>query len=183
MKNSIWILLYVALLLLIVFFEFKKTEDSSTSVVMNHYKIEENKVLDSVIGEYTKPLSLTSVTDKQWGIVPKKVKKVKKEENLTKEVPEVLVTLTKKTLCIEKECFKLLGIFARGKQHYASFYNKNSKKTVQEFLVGETIHSSIKIKTIMKKSIVFSDINSTREWKINLFDVNSSKYKPKEFKE
>ena len=183
MKNSIWIFLYVALLLLIAFFEFSKTDNKSGSLPLNHYKIEENKVLDGLIEEYTKPLSLTSVSDKQWGIVPKKVKKVKKEENLTKETPKVLVTLTKQTLCIEKECFKLLGIFARGKQHYASFYHKESKKPVQEFLAGERINRSIKIKTIMKKSIVFADINSTREWNINLFDVNSSKYKPKEFEE
>ena len=135
-----------------------------------------------MIGEYTKPLSLTSVTDKQWGILPKKVnKKINKKVDLVKKISKVLVILKNKTLCIEKECFKLLGIFQRGHHDYASFYNKNSKKTVKDFLAGEIINRSIKIKSIVKKSIVFSDINSTREWSINLFDVNSSKYKPKEF--
>jgi len=160
----------------------RKTEENSGSLAINHYKIEENKVLDSLIGEYTRPLSLISVTDKQWGILPKKVnKKIDKKVDLVKKVSKVLVTLKNKRLCIEKKCFKLLGIFEKGNKHYASFYNKNSKKRVEEFLAGEIISCSIKIKSIVQKTIVFSDINSTREWSINLFDVNSSKYKPKEF--
>lgn len=182
MKNSMWILLYVTFLIAIVFFEYKKTDKITSDISANKYKIVENKRLDSYILEYIQPLSLTSVSDKQWGILPPK--KVKKEENLTKEnnkIKLVTVTLKEKTLCIEKECFKLLGIFQKEQQHYASFYNKNSKEKVKEFLVGKIINRSIKIKSIMKKSVTFKDVNSTREWQMKLFDVNSSKYKPKDF--
>ncbi|MEA2047502.1 MAG: hypothetical protein U9O64_03545 [Campylobacterota bacterium] len=185
MNNNIWILLYVTLLIAVVFFEYKNSNNEIAGTATHKYKIEQNKDLDSLISGYISALDLASIDDKQWGILPKKVKKVKKEENLIKEnntIQLVEVTLKEKTLCIEQECFKLLGFFQKEQQDYASFYNEKSKEKVQSYLVGNIIDRSIQIKSIMKKSIVFSDVNSTREWNINLFDVNSSKYKPKDFK-
>ena len=180
MKNSIWILVYLLVLLLIVFFEYQKSENKAFNSSVYDYKIEENRALEKLFLSYTKNLNIDFNLDSQWGIVKKKIvgKKTTKELNGSKQVK---VTLKAKTLCIEKECFRLLGLFQKEQQHYASFYNKNSKEKVQQFLVGEIMNSTVKIKSIMKKNIVFSDINSTREWNINLFDVNSSKYKPKDF--
>lgn len=181
-----WIPLYVTFLVAVVFFEYTNNNSEMAQSATHKYKIEHNKDLDGFISGYIRPLDLTAIDDTQWGIFPKKVKKVKKEENLSKEnntIQPVKVTLKEKTLCIEKACFRLLGLFQKEQQEYASFYNENSKEKVKAFLVGDIIDSSIQIQSIMKKSIVFSDINSTREWHINLFDVNSSKYKPKDFKE
>ncbi|SFV71413.1 hypothetical protein MNB_SV-13-1306 [hydrothermal vent metagenome] len=182
MRNSIWIFLYIALLVLIVFFEFNQTKKSNNSLALNSYKIEENKALDKIFLEYIEPLDKNSVSNKQWGIVIKK-KILKKEKNITKtkEVKKVLVTLKGTTLCIEKECFKLLGIFSNHNLNYASFYNKKSKKKIKTFRVGDILGSTVKIETIVKKKVIFKDINSSRVWHMKLFDVNSSKYRPKEF--
>jgi len=182
MKNSIWIFIYITLLIIIAFFEFNKIEKNSSALGLNNYKIEKNKILDKIFLEYTVPLDKVSVTDKQWGIIVKK-KILKKEENLTKtkEVKKTVVTLKGTTVCIEKECFKLLGIFSSQNLSYASFYNKESKKKLKTFRVGDILASTVKIETIVKKKVIFKDINSSRVWHMKLFDVNSSKYRPKEF--
>lgn len=185
MKNSIWILLYLFVLVLIVFFEYQSSSHQAQHATVYPYKIEKNEDLELLFKEYSQFEEENISLNNQWGIVIKKVQKVK-EVNLSNEINStkvVEVTLKKSVLCIEKECFRLLGIFKKGKYGYASFYNKNSKQTVKEFAVGERVDSSIKIKSIKNKTIVFSDLNSTREWSITLFDVNSSKYKPKELEE
>ncbi|CAA6819596.1 MAG: Unknown protein [uncultured Sulfurovum sp.] len=144
------------------------------------YDTQKNSMLDKLMEGYTQPLETDSVANQAWGIVVKKVKKEAKVKELkTKKLIEV--TLKEKTLCIEKACFRLLGIFSKNGYPYASFYNKDSKEKVQVLVLDQMMHSSIKIKDIMKKKIVFSDVNSTREWSMQLFDVNSSKYKPKDF--
>ncbi|CAA6813780.1 MAG: Unknown protein [uncultured Sulfurovum sp.] len=180
MKSRLWIFLYVLLLLLLFFSEFQKKEYPTQVSTLYEYDTQKNSLLDKLMEGYTQPLESSGVSNQAWGIFVKKVKKeVKVKELKTKKLIEV--TLKDKTLCIEKACFRLLGIFSKNGYPYASFYNKESKEKVQVLMLGDRMRSSIKIKNIMKKKIVFSDVNSTREWSMQLFDVNSSKYKPKDF--
>jgi len=181
MKINIWILLYIVLLLFIVVSEYRENNDSSQILLLHHYKIEENKALDTLILGYVEPLDMNVTNSEQWGI--KTVKKIKNKA-IVEEVKKIKftdVTLKGKTLCIEKECFKLLGIFSKKNHYYASFYNKEDKQKVRTYRVGNIVKSLIRIKSIKTNSVLFKDINSTREWSIKLFDINSSKYKPKDF--
>jgi len=181
MKNSIWIVLYLLLLLLIVVFEYKKSDNTSQLLFAHQYDIKENKALDSLFLEYLEPLEENISINKIWKILPPKPKKVKEElledTNITKLVE---VMLKDKTICIEKKCFRLLGLFLE-KEYSSSFYVKEDKEKVQTFSIGKFLNSTIEIKNIQKNSILFKDINSTREWSMKLFDINSSKYRPKEF--
>ena len=181
MKNSLWIFLYVLLLVSIVFFEYQKKDENSKAILNHKYEVKNNKELDLFLFDYTKPLDNNFTINEQWGIVPPKEKKVKKEEiqDINKSKP-IEVILKEKTLCIEKKCFKLLGIFLE-KRYSSSFYIEEAKNKVQTFKVGEILALTIKIKSIRKNRIIFKDINSTNEWTIKMFDINSSKYKPKEF--
>lgn len=178
-NNKLFILLYLLLLLLMVWMEFRASETTVESISNRDYRIDENPKLDEIFQEYQKPLGFNKM-NVQWGIVKKKIveKKTIKELNVTKQVN---VTVKEKTLCIEKECFKLLGTFKESTHSYASFYNQEHKEKIQVFLVGEKMFLSVKLKSIMKNKIVFTDNNSTREWSIKMFDINSSKYKPKDF--
>jgi len=182
MKNNIWIIFYLFILFLIIFFEYQK-KTIATQVISNYnYEIKENNELDKLLLEYTKQLDENISIDKLWNIVLPKAKVEKKEKKVDKiEGSSVEVTLKDKTICIAKKCFKFLGIFL-DKSYASSFYIKDNKNKVQTFIDGEILNSTIKIKKIEKNSIVFNDINSTREWSIKLFDINSSKYKPKEFR-
>jgi len=181
MKNSIWIVLYLLLLFLIVFFEYQKSNNDLQTLSIHKYDIKDNKALDSLFLDYTEPLEENISINKLWKLLspkPKKVReKVLKDINITKPIE---VVLKEKTICIEKKCFRLLGLFFE-KVYSSSFYVKEDKEKVQTFRIGEFLNSTIKIKNIKKNSILFKDVNSTREWSIKLFDVNSSKYKPKEF--
>ena len=181
MRSKLWILLYLLVLILIVFFEFQTTQKSSKLNEHRRYAIEENMALNRHIDEYGARVEQNISMRKLWGIKPKKVEKPKEEKKVDENVTKaVAVTLKKKILCIEKNCFRLLGIFV-DKEVYATFYNKEKKIKVETFKVNDILDLSIKIGKIEKNSILFSDINSTREWNIKLFDINSSKYKPKEF--
>ena len=85
MRNSVWIVLYVTLLIAVVYFEYKNSNKITSDSLVHKYKIEQNKRLDTYVLEYIKPLSLTSVSDKQWGIVFNKVKKKSKKKKIMKE--------------------------------------------------------------------------------------------------
>ena len=181
MKNSIWIVLYLLLLLLIVIFEYKKNDNTLQLLSVHRYDVKDNKALESLFLEYLEPLDENISINKLWKILPPKPKKITtkflKDKNITKLTE---VTLKEKTICIEKKCFRLLGLFLE-KRYFSSFYVKDDKEKVQTFSVGKFLNSTIKIKNIQKNSILFKDINSTREWSLKLFDINSSKYKPKGF--
>ena len=183
MRNSVWIVLYVTLLIAVVYFEYKNSNKITSDSLVHKYKIEQNKRLDTYVLEYIKPLSLTSVSDKQWGIVFNKVKKkVKKEEN--NERKRLIVTVKDKTLCIEEKCFRLIGVvFDDKKKYQVSLFNKNLKNKIKLFTVNETVVSTVCIKKITQRMVLFVDKNSSRTWKIKLFDINTSKYKPKDIKE
>jgi len=180
MKSRVWILLYVVLLLLIFFWEFKTKEYAPQASTLYTFEMENNSELAKLIETYTQPLDVNGVSNQQWGIVFKKVKKeVKVKELNTTKLTEV--TLKDKTICIEKGCFKLLGIF-RGTQGYkVSFYEAKAKEKIKEFSKGEIMKKPIRIKNIRHNEVVLSEINSTREWGLKLFDINSSQYKPKDF--
>jgi hypothetical protein len=182
MKTNIWILLYLFLLLLIVAVEYQESDIPPQRISNHKYEIKENKALEGLFLEYIEPLDSNISLNKLWKILPPKVKKVKKivvkDKNKTKRLK---VTLKEKTICIEKKCFRLLGIFL-DKQYASSFYVKDAKEKVQTFKVGERLSQGVQINKIEKNTIVFNEMNTTREWHIKLFDINSSKYKPKEFK-
>ena len=181
-RNSFLITLYILLLMLIVFFEYQKNNTFSKKIIVQKYEITDNRALDIFLLEHLDSLDSHIMINKLWKIIPPKVKikTIKNREiNKTKIVE---VTLNNKTICIEKKCFKLLGIFL-DRSYSSSFYIKEAKKKIQTFKVEEILASTIKIKTINRNNIVFEDRNSTREWIIKLLDINVSKYKPKEFKE
>lgn len=180
-NNKLFILLYLLLLLLMFWMEFRASEITVESISNRDYRIDENPKLDEIFQEYQKPLGFNKM-NVQWGIVIKKIKPKETVNLKDSDKNSLLEVIVKdKTLCIEKECFKLLGIFSSQDVSYATFYNKKSKKKVKTFMVGEILTSTIKIETIVRKKVLFKDINSSRMWHIKLFDVNSSKYKPKEF--
>jgi len=180
MKSRVWILLYVVLLLLLFFLEFKTKAYAPQASMAHGYEIQKSSGLDQLMQTYTQPLDVNGLSNQQWGIVFKKVKKEIKVKTL-KRMKLTEVSLKGKTICIEKGCFKLLGIF-RGPQGYrVSFYEAKAKEKIKEFSKGEIMREPIGIKTIRHNEVVLSEINSTREWSLKLFDINSSKYKPKEF--
>jgi hypothetical protein len=98
------------------------------------------------------------------------------DENST----ELLVTQEKSKLCIDKKCYRFVGIYHKAGVAYISFYSKEFKKGLQDFRLNQTLDKTLYIKKIKHNRLFLADKNSTREWQFHLFDVNATKYKPKD---
>ena len=181
-KNSLLIVLYLLLLGYFAFIEFKEPFIKPLTFSNKGFSSDIN---NSNLYLWTRKYNNTNSTiNRIWGIkeVKKKPKKIEKiiEKKIT--LLEVTQDTKSKTLCIAKKCFKLIGIFMDTQGRYsASLYNAETKPSLKNFYRKDKVDLTIMIKKIMHDSIIFKDINSTREWSIKLFDINSSKYKPKDF--
>ena len=182
MRNNLFILLYIMFLLIILMVEFLDFKAIEQVDINNNYSIDKNEKIDKLFTEYTNQLIENNRSNQLWGIVIKKSKDVKLtvENNKTKEIKLVDVIQKRDELCVEKNCFKLLGIFTENGHAVASFYNSESKDKLRVFSRIDIIDKSIYIESIVDNRILFKDENSTREWSMKLFDINSTKYKPKE---
>jgi len=182
-KNSLLILFYLLLLGYLAFIEFEKPSiNNSFSFSNNEFNLEKNS---TTLSMWTKKYNdKNSTINRIWAIqeVKKKPKKVEKKVEKKITLVEVTQDTKNKTICIAKKCFKLVGIFSDAQGRYgASLYNAKTKPSLKNFYRKDKVDLTIMIKKIMHDSIVFKDLNSTREWSIKLFDINSSKYKPKDF--
>ena len=176
MKNSIGVVLYVALLGLVVFFEYRKNDHRGEALLAHNYKIEENIALNELFLDHIKPLE--SITNKQWGVTVEK-----REEKIDKKrIPFVSVIPKEKKICIKNSCYKLLGIMKKRNRWSLSLYNKKQKPIIKEFYKFDIIEDSVKITDIENFKITIKELNSTQHWELKMFDINVSKYKPKENK-
>ena len=180
MKSKLWILLYVLVLVIMIVKEYQQDDYEVDMLSHRDYSIEENRALDALLLDYVKPLELTLNNNEKWGIVFKKVKEVPKLKD-EKKTKLVEVTLKEKTLCIEKECFRLLGVFSEQGSYQASFFNEKAKEKLKRFSKGEVMQERIFVKEIRHNEVSLAELDSIRQWNIKLFDINSSQYKPKEF--
>ena len=133
---------------------------------------------------YTKIFDINKSFGYIWGIKDE-VKKISQDINKTKTTAykELKVEQKNNQLCIEKECFRLLGFFVKKEKLYISFYNKNIKHKIASYTLGECLYKTICIKEIKNTNVVIEDDNTSRSWKFKLFDVNITKYKPKDINE
>jgi len=88
------------------------------------------------------------------------------------------------TICINSNCFRLIAILKKNNIAYAAFYSKQFPKDhIKLFNESTQLYNNLIIKKVFDDSVVFSEYNTTQKWKIFLFDVNASKYKPKDSNE
>lgn len=114
-----------------------------------------------------------------WGLQERK-KEIKKnllDENQT-ESEAIQITQTKNALCIEKSCYRLLGFYNKNRD-YVSFFNKNIDPHIMTITKGENLNNLVKLESIGRNTVILNEINTTHKWKFKLFDVNTTKYKPK----
>jgi len=119
-----------------------------------------------------------------WGLQgrSKDIKKDLLDENQTQEQikskgPEI--TQTQNALCIEKSCYRLLGFYKKNRD-YVSFFNKDIEPHIQTITKGDNLNNFVELESINKNTITLGEINTTRKWKFSLFDVNTTKYIPKQ---
>ena len=114
--------------------------------------------------------------NRYWGFAIDKID-IKVEE-------EVLFNITQpdgeNILCIKSSCYRLLGIYHDKEKSVITLYNQKLKEKVKDYTTTDILESKIKIDNISANKVYLKEINGTREWKFKIFDVNQTKYIPKD---
>jgi hypothetical protein len=121
-----------------------------------------------------------------WDI--KDQEKKKSDSNTTQDIKEtnsteLAVTQEKNKICVEKNCYRFLGFYYKAGIPFISFYSKVFPKGLEDFKLHQILDNTIYIKDIKNTKLLLADKNSSREWQFQLFDVNVTKYKPKDSNE
>lgn len=138
--------------------------------------------LDETIFElYDKKFDTTKDLNRYWGFAKEKTLLEEKDFNSTKaKITQVTKDKDKNVLCIKSSCYRLLGIHNNKEKTFVTLYNKDLKEKVKDYTRGETLELDILIADISSNSVIIKDLNSSRTWKFKIFDVNQTKYIPKE---
>ena len=182
MKNRKLFVFYIISFVIVVFMAYEFYEMKSLSTVGKTIKTLDDKAFSS----YKRTFDLNGSFGKIWGIKDevKKLKIVKKEASATKISDVVLLVEKKdKLLCVKKNCYKFLGIYFKKEKPFITFASKNFKHGIKEFTTDENLEHSLYIKNITTSSLSIVDVNTSRGWDFKLFDVNITKYKPKDINE
>ena len=115
-----------------------------------------------------------------WNIKEEIVKKEIEDINETTKETKVTLDKKEKKICIEDECFRLLGFKSVDKNSSISLYNPKSKKRICSYAKGDEIMDGIYVEGLSGSKVIYGDYNSSRKWQLKLFDVNKTKYKPKD---
>lgn len=178
--NKKSVALFVMLAAIIVYMEYEpsKLEDFTLpSKSILHFD-------ETVFNMYHKKYDLVEDSNRYWGFE----EDVSVDENLTdtnssKEETQVTQPDGKNVLCIEGSCYRLLGIHYNYKIPMVTLYNSDLKEKVKDYKTEDILESAIVINKIISNSVEFAEQNTTRKWTFKLFDINETKYKPKETEE
>lgn len=140
----------------------------------------------AVLGEETFSLfairlELDREFNRFWGFNP--VEK-KAEDEAQKAVVKVTNDRDKNILCIEKSCYRLIGIFQTEGEKMITLFNSELKKKLNSYTTDDVIEANITIKSIADTLVEFEDISDEeRKWHFKIFDINQTKYKVKEIEQ
>jgi len=115
-----------------------------------------------------------------WGLKEnnQKVQNMSSEKTNTPKETQTKITQSKNLLCIEESCYRLLGFYKQNRS-YVSFFNNDREPKIVNIAIGESLDSTVTLSSIDKNTIILDEIDGDRSWEFKLFDVNSTKYRPK----
>ena len=138
----------------------------------------------NIFDSYTKEYNTSIDTNPYWGF--SKDMSMFTEDNET-NTTSILTEVSKKegsnVLCITSSCYRLLGIYYNDDNVSITLYNKEFKNKIRAYTINSKIKENIIIDNITSTEVFFKDTNSSRAWHFEIFDVNSTKYKPKEIED
>ena len=165
-------------------------------VTLSEYKIEE-KVLYQIPSLEIKKVNVTQNSKFQihyslekdynlyWGYSANVIKEEEQEDkNVTQENHvEIKQKDSTNVLCIENSCYRLLGISQERGNYKATFYNNQFKSRLIDFKLNDILENVVRVEAIVINKIKLTEINTTNSWIFSIFDVNQTKYKPKDIEE
>jgi len=171
------LIIFLLLLITVFFLKYEfKDEGNYKLPIKNIFYIDEE-----VFNMYNKHYDIEKKRNIYWGFSKKiSIDEVVNEKSF--DADEIIVSQKEgdNVLCIESSCFRLIGIHHNAKVSSVTLYNKDFKEKVKVFTANSMLKNSIIVGKIESHKILFKDLNSSREWQFEIFDVNDTKYKPKE---
>ena len=176
--NKKVLVFYLFVICIVIYFEFYSTQKIDMTGIQKPILNIDKTYIDLYRLRYDENLSLNHF----WGMKDKKPKKkkIKKEKNKLKTIKK---EKGKNVLCISESCYRLLGIHFEKNTPYITLYNKNIKEKIKDYKTNDILENRIKIQQIKIDEVLLKDINSSGIWKFEIFDVNKTKYKPKDINE
>jgi hypothetical protein len=177
MKNKFYLFLYLFFVLITLssaynYYSYKKGIFVEKSILTLN---------DELLKEYKTSFDTKRTFGYIWGL--KDVVQDEQNKNIKDKNDTIEVVQKEQELCIEKNCYRFLGVYFKKQKAYVSFYSKNFKKGIADFTVNEMLQKPFFIKAIKHNKLSIADANNSREWQFTLFDVNVTKYKPKDINE
>ncbi len=138
---------------------------------------------EKVWDHYLNPIETNCSIRHIWGLKPKAPKSPKNPPKVVKpKETSHKPTVKKREICLDKICYRLLGLYEKNQQYRAVFYTNNPKyphAKIKEYHQGDLLFDHIYIKEISLSEIVLEDKLSQELWDFQVFYVNPNKYKPK----
>jgi len=178
--NKKGLLLFLIIAMVIIYIEYENNN-------LKKYELPSKSILyldENIFKMYSRKYDTDRDLNRFWGF-PKDKKELttelNQENNITKKNINVIQNYN--SICIEKSCYRLLGIHYNYKIPMISLYNKDNKEKVKDYRVEEMLELNITVNKITENSVEFKELTKERKWIFKLFDVNQTKYKPKEIEE
>lgn len=169
--------LFTILALLIAYIEYEP-------VKFNNTELPTKTVLDIDIKTFemfNKKHDINKNLNRYWGLAEEvAIKETIIDDNNTIQITQ---PNGKNVLCINKSCYRLLGIHHNETISIVTMYNQDLKEKVKNYTTKEILESKIFIDKITHDTVEFVDLTTSQRWNFKIFDVNQTRYKPKEIKE
>ena len=176
LKNKKTIFIYLLIVGLIILDEYSHQTHP-------RYIPQSKKILSlnsTILKSYKDSSDTNRSFNKYWGVPEEKIvlKSVKPKQKEKKVMIKKIKD--KNILCIEKSCFSLIGIYQKNGKFSVMLYNKDLKDKLKSYKIHDILKSKVSITDISSDTVQFAEINATNRWDFKIFDVNQTKYKPKE---
>jgi len=102
------------------------------------------------------------------------------EMNLTSQ--EVLKNFNQinRIICLNQTCWEFMGVFKIKNQIQVTLLSKKKKAKLETFKIGDYLLNGLKIRAIKGVTMLLFDEAKNKLFSLKLFDVDVSKYYPKE---
>lgn len=174
------IIVFLLLCIAVFFMQYDFFKSNTFRLPPKSIHFFDKNIFDTYKEEYNTSID----TNPFWGFAQDMSKFKEKNETKT-TILDINVTQKEGTnvLCIVNSCYRLIGIYYNNTNARITIFNKTFKTKIRDYRLHDILQDGIAVSKITSTKVFFEDVNSTRKWHFELFDVNSTKYKPKEIQE
>ena len=181
-KNT---LLFALIAIVIIFIKYEPSK-------LDNYKLDSKAILylDEVVFEmYHKKYDTNKDLNRYWGYSKElsaeeiAMREKALNEKIDKKKTKITYENGKNVLCIIDSCYRLVGIHYNYRTPIVTLYNKDLKEKIKNYKKKDIIDKKVIVNNISSHEVEFINLETDEKYYFEQFDVNQTKYKPKEVQE